>query len=115
MVEKRSEPRIDVAWPLHVAGICEWGEGRSINVSLSGVSFATNADFALGDLVVLRIAPDADTSIDCVAEIVRADNRGGDKSYGAAFRYLSAADRKRLNLSLLAARQPMVASLRDSR
>jgi hypothetical protein len=75
-------------------------------MSLSGVLFASDAELEERELVVLRIGLDADTTVDCVAQIVRADDRGGTQLYGAAFRYLSAADRQRLNFALLLLREP---------
>jgi len=115
MVERRSAPRVSVSWPVRVAGISGRGQGSAINVSLSGVLFTTDADLEEKDLVILRIGLDAGTTVECVAQIVRRDNQDGSKLYGAAFRYLSAADRQKLNFALLLLREPSLGSRLYSR
>lgn len=109
LADKRREPRVDVSWPLVVAGINGRGEGRVVNISLCGVLFAVDADLEAGDIVVLRVQLDHDTTIDCVAQIVRIDIRADAKNYGADFRYLTAAHRQKLSFALLLVREPKLA------
>lgn len=105
-MERRRETRIDVSWPLQVAGLCGTGEGSVINISLCGVLFSTDLSLKEKQLLVLRIHPDADTTIDCVAQVVRMREQDGRPACAADFRFLSAADRQRLNFALLLQRDP---------
>jgi hypothetical protein len=94
---------------VEVAGLAGRGCGRAVDVSLCGVLFAADLDLNEKDLVILRLSPDSHTTVECVAQIMRTENRGGDSSrgyYGASIRYLSAADRQRLSFSLLLLREP---------
>jgi len=115
MADKRREPRADVSWPLSVAGMNGRAEGRVVNISLCGLLFAVDADLEKGDLVVLRVGLDHDTTIDCVAQIVRVDAKDDSGAYGADFRYLTAADRQKLSFALLVAREPALAGRLGSR
>jgi len=106
MSEKQREARIDVPWPLRIAAISGRGEGSLINISLSGALFVTDCAFGESDLVVLRISLDADTNVDCVAQIVRTVSLGDRNAYGAELRYVSSVDRQKLNFALLLVRDP---------
>jgi hypothetical protein len=108
MFERRREPRVYTSWPLQVAGISGCGDGEVIDIRLCGVQFAAGIELDEGELVLLRIRPDAGTTVDCVAQIVRRYDRGGGKVYGADFRYLSAVDRQRLSFALLVLQEPSV-------
>ena len=109
MADKRRESRVDVSWPLRVAGINGRADGRVANISLCGLLFAVDANLDKGDLVVLRVRLDHDTTIDCVAQIVREDGPDDSRAYAADFRYLAAADRQKLSFALLLAREPALA------
>ena len=115
MADKRREPRVDVSWPLRVAGINGRGDGRVVNISLCGLLFAVDADLEKGDLVVLRVGLDHDTTIDCVAQILRVDTQDDNRAYGADFRYLTAADRQKLSFALLLVQEPALADRLGSR
>lgn len=106
MAERRRESRIDVSWPLRVAGITSVGEGRMVNASLGGLLFESDADFDAKAIVTLRIVLCQDTNIDCAAQIVRVESRADSKLYAVEIRYLSAADRQRLSFALMLAREP---------
>jgi len=106
MSEKRREPRMDVSWPLRIAAISGRGKGNLVNVSLTGALFVTDSEVREGDLVVMRISLDADTDIDCVAQIVRTVSLGDKNAYGAEFRYVSSVDRQKLSFALLLVRDP---------
>lgn len=109
MADKRREPRVDVSWPLRVAGINGRADGRVVNISLCGLLFAVDANLEKGDLVVLRVGLDGNTTIDCAAQILRVDAKDDSRPYGAEFRYLTAADRQKLSFALLLAREPALA------
>lgn len=102
MTEQRREPRQNVSWPLRAAGISGVGEGRTINASLCGFLFASEVNFADRELLVLRIATDPNTLVNCVVQINREESRDGRMiHYGAELQYISAADRQRLSFALL--------------
>jgi hypothetical protein len=105
MIEKRREKRTDVRWPVLVAGISGSGEGRTIDASLCGLLFETDADLETDQLVTVRIALDANTSIECAVQILRTIN-----AYAAEIRYISAADRQRLSFALMLANEGAVSS-----
>ena len=106
MSEKRRDTRIDVSWPLCIAAISGRGEGSLVNISLSGALFVTDCAVRESDLVVLRISLDADTNIDCAAQVMRTVSLGDRHAYGVEFRYVSSVDRQKLSFALLLVRDP---------
>ena len=107
MIERRRETRIDVRWPIRVAGITGSGEGRTINVSLCGLLFESDMDLETDRLVTVRIALDANTNIECAAQIIRTVPQN---ACAAEIRYISAADRQRLSFALMMVREGAMAS-----
>ncbi len=102
MQEKRRHPRVNTSWPIHVASISGQGNGQTINTSLCGVLFAVDTELKEEENVAIRIMLDSMNNVDCVARIVRSENRDGCTMYGADFRYMAPPDFERLNSALSA-------------
>jgi hypothetical protein len=101
MMERRVESRIDVSWKLSAASMSGNAQGRTVNASLSGFLFRTDLNLQIGELVLLSVELDSLTDIHCAVQIAREVIRGSERRYGAEIRYISTADRQRLNFALL--------------
>jgi hypothetical protein len=100
-MEKRRDPRVNANWPLNAASLSGLSEGRTINISLSGVLFTIGAELTENALVLLHIKAGAYTVVECAARVVRTSSLGDFKTYGAEFCYISPADRQKLSFAIL--------------
>ena len=99
--EQRTNPRVEVRWPIKILTGDGTVEGETLNISLDGISISCDEPLALNKIFTLSIEPLGQSVLELRGKIIWSDSYGieGGSSYavGVCFVEISEEDRHRFN------------------